>query len=241
MTEQAKPFRLSLRKSPSLFGSGLIEVIPDEVIAEAADPEDANRDGISGRIPNGRFGWKGRFRTLDQAVTAAFVNELGLENDFFPITPLFGRRPPSEVSLAQVDAVLAFVRSLPPLTAKSSQADIEPGRVLFEQIGCAACHTPVIGTATSSQLRPYTDLLLHNLGLALADGFEDADTAADEFKTPPLWGVAKTGPPYLHDGRASDLNAAVISHGGEAAPSAERYKNLPNTEKAALISFLNSL
>lgn len=89
--------------------------------------------------------------------------------------------------------------------------------------------------------QPYTDLLLHDMGPALADGLEEGSASGSEFRTPPLWGIARTGPPYLHDGRAPTLHDAIVAHGGEAEKAASAYRALPERERNRLIRFLESL
>jgi CxxC motif-containing protein (DUF1111 family) len=79
------------------------------------------------------------------------------------------------------------------------------------------------------------------MGPDLADGIAEAKAGPADFRTPPLWGVAASGPPYLHDGRASDLAEAIAAHDGEARPTRLRWQLLPSADKAALISFLRSL
>ncbi|HEV3164525.1 MAG TPA: hypothetical protein VGZ22_10905, partial [Isosphaeraceae bacterium] len=98
---------LSRRNPPALFGAGLIDAIPDEVLlaaAERKDPgvQDTPHLGLlrrlfglgerkdpapskSGRVHRlkdgkiGRFGWKAQVPTLNEFVLTACANELGLE------------------------------------------------------------------------------------------------------------------------------------------------------------------
>jgi hypothetical protein len=93
------------------------------------------------------------------------------------------------------------------------------GKTVFNNIGCALCHTPQMQTApvmNSAVLenRPanlYSDLLLHKMGPGLADNIGQGLAAPDEFRTTPLWGVGQRLF-FLHDGRASDLLTAIQAH-----------------------------
>ena len=112
--------------------------------------------------------------------------------------------------------------------------------------GCTTCHTPMMTTGSSSiaalnnqRVLLYSDLLLHDMG-SLGDGIAQGGAGVRDMKTPPLWGVKASGP-YLHDGRAPDLDAAIKSHDGEAKPARDRYLKLNAEQKQLLVTFLNSL
>lgn len=92
----------------------------------------------------------------------------------------------------------------------------------------------------SYPLPAYADLLLHDMGPALADDVTVGEAGPSEFRTQPLWGIAALGP-YLHDGRADTLDEAVRAHGGEALASERKYEKLASAERAMLVAFLESL
>lgn len=127
------------------------------------------------------------------------------------------------------------------------------GEAVFARLGCASCHTPEQRsgpsevTALSEQtFRPYTDLLLHDMGPALADDRPDRDASGSEWRTPPLWGVGlvpvvNDHTRDLHDGRARNLAEAVLWHGGEAEAAQRRFTELPAADRRALLDFLESL
>ncbi len=141
------------------------------------------------------------------------------------------------------------------------------GQALFGEIGCAGCHVPEVTTTAyhphaelrSQTIRPYTDLLLHDMGEGLADTLDEAGASGAEWRTAPLWGIGLgacvtggvEGPPqdgvcvpsesYLHDGRARTLDEAIRWHGGEAAAVTARYLDLDDGARAALLAFLRSL
>ncbi len=60
------------------------------------------------------------------------------------------------------------------------------------------------------------------------------------FKTPPLWGIKDTAP-YMHDGRAEDLQGAILHHDGEAATVRLRFEALSPIDMEALLLFLEDL
>jgi CxxC motif-containing protein (DUF1111 family) len=128
------------------------------------------------------------------------------------------------------------------------------GEQLFRSIGCARCHVPELRTGMLSGvpevsdqvIRPYTDLLVHDMGEGLADGRPDFEASGREWRTAPLWGIGLTltvsgHTSFLHDGRARSLMEAVLWHGGEAGSTTERLRRLPAADRTALIAFLESL
>jgi CxxC motif-containing protein (DUF1111 family) len=227
--------RLGPRVAPAMIGLGLLEAIPESAIVAAADPQDADGDGISGR-PNrvfdvargstalGRFGWKAEQPTIRQQSAAAFLGDMGLTTPLFPEAPCTpaqaalcdlpdGGSP--EVAPEILDAVTFYASHLaPPRRRDTDAADVRAGEALFRDAGCAACHTPRWETgdgataALSGQvIFPYTDLLLHDMGEGLADGLRVFDATGREWRTPPLWGL----------GRHEEVNGnAFFLHDGRA-------------------------
>ena len=238
VTEQAVPTVRTIRKSPSLFGSGLLEEVSEAEIVAAASG--ASRPG---RLPEGRFGWKGRLRNIEEAVAAAFVNELGLSSSRFADASLdrsVAHHMP-EISEHQLAAVAAFIRSLPPPLSGGQSSTANRGRELFQRVECATCHTPTFPSLEKLNVFPYTDLRLHDMGLGLADGVTEGTAGGTEFKTPPLWGLTRSGPPYLHDGRAQTIHDAILAHDGDAREAANSYRELVPDDRQVLLTFLQSL
>ncbi len=250
------------RTTPSVLGFGLLEAVPDEVILSHADPDDLDHDGISGR-PNrtadgrlGRLGRKAQVATLDEFVSGAFVNEMGITNPAAPNeqtirdNPLpagVDPTPDPELSQDRVDATVAFVRFLaPPEQLKMNLVTGERGRHLFSLIGCASCHIPALPTGRSPEhalshkfVYAFTDLLLHDMGPDLADICLGA-AEPSEFRTEPLMGIhGKTA--FLHDGRAQSIEQAIELHAGEAAAARERFMGLSTRQRVVLLRYLNSL
>jgi CxxC motif-containing protein (DUF1111 family) len=129
---------------------------------------------------------------------------------------------------------------------------IASGRQYFINVGCALCHTPSMTTASSSftpslnqvPVNLFSDLLVHHMGMGLADGVSQGTAGPDEFRTAPLWGAGQRIF-FLHDGRTSDLLQAIQAHsssGSEANGVIERFNNrLSPEQQQDLLNFLRSL
>jgi len=234
------PGRLSGRIAPPAFGVGLVEAIPAAAVAEAADPDDLDKDGISGRLPPGRFGWRGEAATVAEQAARAFAEDMGVTSRLAP-GPDGAAEAPREV----FDALVFYMRNLgPPAPEGPPSPAVLRGRAVFHASGCAACHRPQwrAGAAADPWLAgqtiwPYSDFLLHDMGPGLADG------ASPEWRTPPLWGLGRTRAVagdafYLHDGRARSVLEAILWHGGEAAPARDAVKAASPAARADLLAFL---
>ncbi len=257
---------VSHRITPPIFGAGLIEAIPEAQILTREDPDDLDGDGISGRanrIQNfetgaeevGRFGWQAPISTLHFFSGAALNGELGITNPSFqnenlpqgqPILAEWDRTPETEDDGRAVEAIADFMRYLAPLPTRPATAASRRGEALFTSVGCAACHTPEMQTAGSDPVlagktvRLFSDLLLHDMGDRLADGFPMGRATGREWRTAPLWGVASR-PVWMHDGRARSLDESIRLHGGESEASTQRYLGLNRNDRQALLEFLRTL
>lgn len=265
---------VSPRVAPPMIGMGLLEAIPLEDLQSLADPEDADNDGLSGKLNQvwdlsrqqtvpGRFGWKAAEPNVHQQSMGAFAGDMGLTSTIKPATDCtpeqncgrFTNGGSPEVSDKVSNFVTFYAKSLAvPARRDLDSVSVQQGAELFNETGCAGCHTPrhTTGTApdrpdlSNQTIWPYTDLLLHDMGPELADGRDEFLANGNEWRTPPLWGIGlaqRVNPQsgFLHDGRARTLEEAVIWHGGEAKPSAERYRQMPAEDREALLDFLNSL
>jgi len=114
------------------------------------------------------------------------------------------------------------------------------GETIFVTVGCASCHLPAMQTVEGTEVRAYTDLLLHDVADPQALGIAEGTAGIRDFRTPPLWGLGRTAP-YLHDGRASTIEEAVANHEGEASAAKEAVDNLTASDRGALFAFLRSL
>lgn len=253
--------RTSLRSPPSLIGLGLLEAVPDAALLALADPDDADHDGISGRVNRvrdrtgaeviGRFGWKASQPSLWLQNATALREDLGVSTPAFP-DPGFA---PPELAAADLERLTRYTRLLgPPERRDTGDPEVVRGAELFATSGCAGCHRPQLTTGAVTDLpelahqtiAPYSDLLLHDLGDALADDRPDGDATGREWRTAPLWGLGLlrvvTGDVrLLHDGRARSAEEAILWHGGEAQAARDRFTRLARADRAALLRFLASL
>jgi CxxC motif-containing protein (DUF1111 family) len=166
-----------------------------------------------------------------------------------------GTRDGLEVDGTSLDLVTFYARNLAvPDRRTPDDPTVLRGKQVFYETGCTACHTPKFVTARledrpeqSFQLIwPYSDLLLHDMGPGLADNRPEARATGSEWRTSPLWGIGLTEQvtgtaSFLHDGRARTLLEAVLWHGGEAQAARDTVVSMPAPDRAALLTFLESL
>lgn len=261
---------------PAFTGLGFLQFVTDQTIIAMADPNDADGDGISGApnwivLPNtitpdpnavstngkyiGRFGKKASAYDLLHQTVNAYNQDMGITSVFEPIDVYSGLPIDPEVSTQKINDIVAYLKTLKaPIQRHKEDAEVIYGKNLFTQIKCASCHIPQlqtgfspISTLSNKSFYPYTDLLLHDMGSSLDDGYTEGSSKTYEWRTPPLWGLglstASQGGQYflMHDGRARSIDEAILVHGGEATSSRTQYQNLSQGEKDALIKFLKSL
>jgi CxxC motif-containing protein (DUF1111 family) len=234
-----------------------------------------NRNGSDGTIS--RFGWKAQNKSLEVFSGEAYNVEMGITNELF----MNERSSPDEAGLpanCRVNATpedvtdmtaiqttgvpsdtvgfAMFMRLLAPPTPSTNEPggakSIADGAHLFNQIGCALCHTPTLKTGTSkftaslsnADVNLYSDLLVHNMGSNLADGVSQGGAAGDEFRTAPLWGLGQRAF-FLHDGRSNDLIDTISQHAGrgsEANGVVHLFQhNLTPQQQQDVLNFLRSL
>jgi len=267
--------QFSPRVAPSVFGSGLLEAVTDAQILELNDPQDANGDGISGR-PNhvwnhltrqvvlGRFGWKLNQPDIAHQTAGAFVNEIGMSTALRPgqnctEVQIACKAAPNggepEISDAIFKHIVSYEQTLGvPARRHLDSPEVKRGARLFVDAGCAACHRPtfVTGKVTGApwlsqqKIHPFTDLLLHDMGPALADGRADVEADGNEWRTTPLWGLGlqqkvNGHTRLLHDGRARDVSEAILWHGGEGEHAKQAFVKMSKSERAALLAFIDSM
>ena len=266
----------SPRLAQQLPGLGLLEAISEADIVALADEADANGDGISGR-PNyvwnyetsttsiGRFGWKANQPTLLQQTAGAAIGDMGLTTTLFSNENLTGQEVTDygswttggspEMQANDFDQLVFYCQTLA-VPARRNWTDLVVlrGKELFTQAKCTSCHAPyfetgahTIAALSNQKIRPYTDMLLHDMGPGLADGRPDYLATGTEWRTPPLWGlgliqtVNNGGRFLMHDGRARSLEEAILWHGGEGEFSKKAFIKMNSVDRTALIKFLNSL
>jgi CxxC motif-containing protein (DUF1111 family) len=216
----------------------------------------------------GRFGWKAGQPNLNQQNVHAFSGDMGLTTSLRPIddctdaqtackTAPNGNGPDGEPEVSDniLRLVLFYSRNLAvPARRDVNAPQVLAGKTLFYQAGCQSCHTPKYTTAANAAepelanqvIRPYSDLLLHDMGDGLADNRTEFQASGRDWRTPPLWGIGLTAAvsghtQFLHDGRARNLLEAVLWHGGEATAAQQQVLSFNAEQRAALLAFLNSL
>jgi CxxC motif-containing protein (DUF1111 family) len=235
----ADDIKISPRVAPATFGLGLLEAIPEKRLRELADPEDADEDGISGRLNSvwdatkaemvvGRFGWKAEQPSVRQQSAGAFLGDMGMTTPLFTgqdctevqgecLAAMSGGEP--EIDELKLDDVERYGQLLAvPVREVWDGADIERGKKLFDKAGCASCHVPDHRTGeheleelSDQHIWPYTDLLLHDMGEELADGRPVFDADGREWRTPPLWAIGRYEDVVKHNRLLHDGRARGVA------------------------------
>lgn len=278
------PARFSARVAPQLVGMGLLEAIPEAAILAKEDINDVNGDGISGRANRivdpsgqtrlGRFGYKAGTTSVKHQVAAAFNLDMGVMTSLMP-NPDCGSAQTncgssgSELSDTHLNNLVKYISTLGVRPQRNiNDAAVQRGETQFANIGCAGCHTPSyvtsqyhpLGELRSQTIKPYTDMLLHDMGPEMADNLGEGQANGSEWRTAPLWGLGLsacvtggvTNAPqgaqvctpvhsYLHDGRARSIEEAILWHGGEGQASKNAYQSLSASQKQDVLRFLESL
>ncbi len=265
------PTRYSMRSTPQLVGLGLLEAVAESSIAALVDVDDANGDGVSGRMQvvtdlasgrlrMGRFGWKAAQPSLREQIATALNRDMGVKTSLMPTLDCGTTQTGCTSNAAALaDAALAalarYVALLGvPARRDPANATALTGESLFASAGCVACHRPTLSTSAfhpmaelrGQTIHPYTDLLLHDMGRGLADNLPEGAASGSEWRTPPLWGIGLTagvsgGEAYLHDGRARNLSEAILWHDGEGLRARNAYLNMNASQRSALLAFLSML
>ncbi|WP_049631950.1 di-heme oxidoredictase family protein [Cellvibrio sp. pealriver] len=266
----------SPRMAQTIVGLGLLEAVPEATLLQRHDPNDSNGDGISGRANQvsdlktgeqriGRFGWKATIATLEQFTADALHEDIGVSTTMLQ-GPACGANQTAcrnagpagvELSDARVNLLAVYMQALGAPARRPetvNNADVARGEQVFANLGCGGCHTPSMTTdyghplaeLRGQTIKPYTDLLLHDMGAGLADNLTNSASLNREWRTPALWGLGLTEAVnghsrLLHDGRARNINEAILWHGGEAAASQAAYRAASAAQRNDLIKFLESL
>ena len=240
---------------------------------QAANVSNTHSMGISGHVnrnPNDgtitRFGWKAQNKSILMFSGEAYNVEMGVTNELFPsernMAPgcNFNNQPEDHLASDTNSAnggtssvtqnFTTFMRFLAPPTPAPDTASTVNGRILFNQTGCSLCHTPSLTTQGSDipglsqqPVNLFSDLLVHHMGLGLADWIQQGSAGVDEFRTAPLWGLGQRVF-FLHDGRTSDLMQAILAHrseGSEANLVIFNFAALTPQQQQDILNFLRSL
>jgi len=261
---------------PANTGLGFLELVSDADILAMADPDDQDNDGISGvpnysslpayavpfnhAIPKGskyihRFGKKAATYNLLHQTVNAYNQDIGITSAYDPVDVYTRLTIDPEIATQTVNDVVFYLQTLKaPIQRNQNDPEVQKGSLIFKRINCSGCHKPTLKTGSSAisalsnvEFHPYTDLLLHDMGPGLDDGYTEGSAKTFEWRTPPLWGLGLStnsqGGQYhlLHDGRAKSIEEAIQLHGGEATGSRNRFMDLSAAEKNAMLKFLQSL
>ncbi len=258
------------RLAPALVGLGLLVQVTDEQILAYQDIDDRDGDGISGKANRvysiadktfkvGRYTWKASAPSALQQSAAAAYNDMGLSNPLFPKenctkyqkaclnapkADLQRAGTPYDLPMERLQAITFYLKHLKIPRSAISQKE---GEKLFLTIGCIKCHRASFRLASGYTIKPFSDLLLHDMGEALSDGRSEFLATAREWRTAPLWSLGKyekargQPPELLHDGRAKSIEEAILWHGGEAKNAQERFMNLSKEEREKVIAYIREL
>lgn len=261
---------VSHRLAPALIGLGLLEKITDEQILANEDREDKDGDGISGKANRvfspkyqdfkvGRYTWKASAATVIDQSAAAASNDMSLTNPYYPNEnctsnqkecleapkgdAVHGKKT-FDLPLHRLEAIAFYLNNL---KIPRSTITEKEGEKLFADIGCVKCHIPSFTLANGYEIKPFSDILLHDMGEGLSDGRTEFEATAQEWRTAPLWGLGKyklvlgKEPELLHDGRAKTVEEAILWHGGEAEQTKQKFMNLSKKQRETIIRYIGEL
>jgi len=228
-------------------------------------------DPVTGAVELGRFGWKAGAATVRAQSADAFAGDIGIATPLVmqphgdctaaqaaclaAPTGEQARLGASEAPDPVLDLVTFYSQNLGvPQRRGVGEPAVLAGKQSFYTLGCVACHAPKFVTSRDAELEahrfqliwPYSDLLLHDMGEGLADHRPEALADGYEWRTAPLWGIGLTETvsghtQFLHDGRARNLEEAILWHGGEAQAARDGYAAMSRSEREDLLAFLGSL
>ena len=264
---------VSPRIARPVFGTGLLEAVPEQRLQEiAAAQRKLGFDGRPNRVWDyarhgvalGRFGHKAAQPSLLQQTAKAFLLDIGVTSRLFPLQDCWPAQRrcthvPSALGVEaqdlQIDAIVAYLRGLAvPARRNGDDPEVRRGEALFHSARCDVCHVARLETGSEAPtaalrgrvIHPYTDLLLHDMGEALADGGQEFLAGPRDWRTAPLWGLGLSAAVngnanLLHDGRARTPLEAILWHGGEAQAARDAVVAMSRQERRALLAFLDSL
>jgi CxxC motif-containing protein (DUF1111 family) len=268
--ETVRTFRTSL----NTLGDGFVEAIGNDTLEAIRDSQPRRMRGLlisvpvleaDGALRYGRFGWKNQHASLISFSIDAYLNEMGITTPKAPTeNTSLGRSVAAFDQLADPDDadatdgvgedIVAFANFMR-ATKAPPRGEITPaavrGEALFNQVGCAICHTAEIRTAAPNTvinggaftvpealgnkiIRPFSDFLLHNVGTGDGIVQNGGQRTANWLRTPPLWGV-RTRNRLMHDGESLTFHEAILRHDGQSAGVTYNYHKLSRALKVDLI------
>jgi CxxC motif-containing protein (DUF1111 family) len=267
----------TFRLSTNTLGTGFVEAIDDATLLRIRDSQPPELRGTAVLVPVleagdrprvGRFGWKSQHASLESFSADAYLNEMGITTPLLLDDNTSNGRDVSaydhvadpEDDGVDVQAFADFMRATKAPSRGQITPSVRAGEILFDQIGCSACHTPSLTTAPpgtavnggtfvvpaalgNKVIHPYSDFLLHDIetgdGIPVSSAEEHAATAG-QMRTAPLWAL-RTRNRLMHDGLSFTREEAIERHGGQAAAVRQNYRQLQRAQKEQILSFLNSL
>ena len=251
------------RLAPALVGLGLLERLTDEQILKNQDVQDEDGDGVSGKANMvysplhkdfrvGRYSYKASAPSLLHQIAFAANNDMGLTNPLFPKENCTKNQKEClaapkgadlfDLPMKRLEAISFYLSNLQIPKSTITQKE---GEKLFGEIGCVKCHAPSFILEDGYEIKPFTDMLLHDMGEGLSDGREEFEATPREWRTPALWGLGKyklaSGPELLHDARAKTVEEAILWHGGEARKIKDDFMNLSRENRERIINYVKEL
>jgi len=226
-------------------------LVPHATFASVPNPDPSFSHHQTGETVVGRFGLKARVATLDDFTADAFQGDMGLTT---PMRPVELSNPDGltddaragvDLDQEHVDRIAFYLRriAIPKRVGLTAR-----GAALFDQLACSGCHVPAMKTRADYPITQlanidapiFSDLLLHDMGPALADGMVDGGGDSRTWRTAPLIGL-RFSTLYLHDGRASTVEDAILAHAGEAAAATAAFRALSAPDRALLLAYVEAL
>jgi len=258
------------RLAPALIGLGLLEQLTDEQILKNQDIKDENNDGISGKanivysplnkdFRVGRYTYKASAPSLLHQTAGAAYNDMSLTNPLFPLENCTKNQKecldapkgdnlrgdtPFDLPMRRIEAITFYLKNLKIPRSTITQ---KKGEKFFSSIGCIKCHIASYTLSNGYLIKPFTDMLLHDMGEDLSDGRKEFKATPREWRTPALWGIGKyrlasrQAPELLHDGRAKTIEEAILWHGGEARKIKINFMNLSYENREKIINYIKEL
>jgi CxxC motif-containing protein (DUF1111 family) len=234
----------------------------------------------------GRFGWKAQHASLVSFSGDAYLNEMGITNKFDGFGGRSSSNPnagtdenPASTAEGVINVtfpsafdpvedpeddgndVLAFADFMAATRAPRRQSPIPAaatrGDSLFNQVGCAVCHTRTFTTAAPGTLinggafavpaalgnkiiHPFSDFALHNIGTGDGIVQNAGQSTANQLRTPPLWGIRARNR-LMHEGLNITVFDSIQLHAGQATAARNAFNSLSAGGRSDLIAFVLSL
>ena len=266
----------TFRATISVLGDGFVEAISNTTLQNLASSQPSAQRGQLINVPVlekpgttrvGRFGWKDQQASLLSFSADAYKNEMGITSPLEPVENTSNGTSVEQFDLPGVDdegvdveLFALFMRDTkaPPVNPLLSGTQAaRDGSQLFNNIGCAVCHTRTITTAAPGTLinggalkvakalgnkiiHPFSDFLLHDIGTGDGIVQNGGPSTRNKVRTAALWGLHTRGR-FMHDALSLSLNDAIDRHRGQASSARSAFFGLSSSNRNRVITFLLSL